>query len=296
MTGSAARRKLACMWTVTPDRQAVSEAFAKESERVAERIRGSRDLRDPVPGLKWTVGELAAHLTAVYLVFGAALRGGYQDPELERAVAGAGADGGLPGTIAAANDYAVGLLAAHDARTAADGLAAQAAAYLEALAARDDLAGEVSTPWYGIGTTRNVGTLASLAVTESLVHGRDLALAVRADPMMSQSSAAAAAPTVMSAMLPLLFDGGKAKGMKADYELRLRGGQRFALRVADGNAECFEAGGRGVDCVLTLDPRAALLIGFSRRSLAHTVLSGGVIAHGRRPWLGLRFPSLFTTP
>lgn len=285
------------MWTVTPDRQAVSEAFARESERVVERVRACRDLHDPVPGLRWSVGELAAHLTAVYMVFGAALRGGYQDTELKRAVAGAPVDAGLPGTIAAANDYAVGLLTAPDARTAADGLAAQAAAFLEALAAtHDDLAREVETPWYGIGMTRNVGTLASLAVTESLVHGRDLALAVHVDPKMSQSSAAAATPTVMSAMLPLLFDTRQAKGMKADYELRLRGGQRFALSVADGKAECFEAGGRDVDCVLTLDPRAALLIGFSRRSLAQTLLTGGVIAYGRRPWLGLRFPSLFATP
>lgn len=286
------------MWTVTPDRQAVSEAFARESERLVERVRGCRDLRDPVPGLKWTVAELAAHLTAVYMVFGAALRGGYQDTDLERAVSGASADDGLPGTIAAANDYAVGLLTANDARTAADGLAAQAAAYLEAFAATqdDDLAREVETPWYGIGMTRSVGTIASLAVTESLVHGRDLALALRADPKMSEGSAVAATPTVMSAMLPLLFDARTAKGMKADYEVRIRGGQRFALRVAEGKAECTEAGARGVDCVLTIDPCAALLIGFRRRSLAHVLLSGGVVAYGRRPWLGLRFPSLFATP
>ena len=286
------------MWSVTPDRQAVSEAFAKESERVVGLVRGCRDLADPVPGLAWTVGQLAAHLTAVYLAFGEALRGGYQDAELERAVAGARERDGLPGTIAAANEYAVSVLTTDDARTAADGLAARSASFLEALAAEPDLTRELATPWYGLGATRGVGTLASLAVTESLVHGRDLARAVHADPKMSRSAAAAATPTVMSAMLPFLLDRSKAKGLRADYELRLRGGrQSFVVRIAEGGAECFEAGhGRAVDCVITLDPRAALLIGFGRGSLARATLTGGALAGGRKPWLGLRFPSLFAAP
>jgi len=280
-----------------PDRQAVSDALAQESERVIGLVRGCRDLADPVPGLAWTVGQLAGHLTAVYLVFGETMLRGYQDPELERAVAEAGESGGLPGTIAAANEYAISILTADDARFAADALATQSAALLEALAAEQDLTRELATPWYGVGATRSVGTLASLAVTESLVHGRDLARAVHADTQMSRSSAAAATPTVMSAMLPFLLDKSKAKGLRADYELRLRGGgQRFVVHIAEGKAECFEAGGRDVDCVITLDPCAALLIGFGRSSLARATLTGGAMAAGRRPWLGLRFPSLFATP
>jgi len=284
------------MWSVTPDREAVSQAFARESERVVGLVRGCSDLAEPVPGLNWTVGQLAAHLTAVYLAFGESMRGGYQDADLERAVSQPGKAKGLPATIAAANEYAIGMLAVIDAQAAADGLAAQAAALLEALAAEHEVTRELATPWYGLGTTRSVGVLASLAVTESLVHGRDLARAVRANPTMSQSSAAVATPTVMSAMLPFLLDETKAKGLRADYELRLRGGRRFALCIAEGRAECFEAGERAVDCVITLDPRAALLIGFGRRSLARTALTGGALAAGRKPWLGLRFQSLFGTP
>ena len=284
------------MWSVTPDREAVSQAFAKESERVVGLVRGCDDLAAPVPGLDWTIGQLAAHLTAVYLAFGEAMRGGYQDADLERAVSQAGTAKGLPATIAAANEYAVAALTATDANAAADGLAAQAAALLEAIATEHELTRQLATPWYGLGTTRSVGVLASLAVTESLVHGRDLARAVREDPRMSQSSAAAATPTVMSAMLPLLLDETKAEGLRADYELRLRGGRRFALRIAENRAECFEAGEHAVDCVITLDPRAALLIGFGRRSLARTALTGGALTAGRKPWLGLRFQSLFGTP
>ena len=281
-----------------PDRQGVSEALARESERVVGLVRGCRDLADPVPGLAWTIGQLAAHLTAVYLAFGETLSGGYQDTELERAVAKAGEGAGLPDRIAAANAYAVSMLTSTDARVAADTLAARSAALREAIAAAPDLARELPTPWYGTGSTRSVGTLAALAVTESLIHGRDLARAEQMETKMSKSSAAAATPTVMSAMLPFLLDKSKAKGLRADYELRLRGsGRRFVLRIAEGRAECFEAGdGRDVDCVLTLDPCAALLIGFGRSSLARATLTGGARATGRKPWLGLRFPSLFGTP
>jgi uncharacterized protein (TIGR03083 family) len=287
------------MWSVTPDKQAVSEAFARESERAVGLVRGCRDLREPVPGLDWNVGQLAAHLTAVYLAFGATIRDGYQDTMLTSAVAAAGEDIGLPATIAAANEYAISQLTADTAAKAAEDLAANAAVLLEALTQQEDLAREIETPWYGIGMTRSVGTLASLAVTESLVHGRDLARAVRADTRMSQTSAAAATPTVMSAMLPLLFDAASAKGLRADYEVRLRGGDRFLMRIADGKAESFDAGARGerkVDCVISLDPRAALLIGFGRSSLTRAILNGGALSSGRRPWLGLRFSALFATP
>ncbi|MBR7830598.1 maleylpyruvate isomerase N-terminal domain-containing protein [Actinospica sp. MGRD01-02] len=295
------------MWSLTPDEQAVSKAFEQESERVISLVRGSRDLREPVPGLKWTVGQLAAHLTAVYLTFGATMRGDYQDARLTTAVAAAVAavvaapDGarGLPATVAAANEYAIEQLAVDSPEAAADGLAVNAAALLTALAGQDDLAREVDTPWYGEGMTRSVGTLASLAVTESLVHGRDLARAMHADARMSQASAAAATPTVMSAMLPLLFDANRAKGLEADYEVRLRGAAGFLVRIADGTAECSDAlerGERKVDCVISLDPRAALLVGFGRCSLARAIVSGGALSTGRRPWLGLRFTTLFATP
>lgn len=287
------------MWSVTPDKQAVSDAFAKESERVVDLVRGCRDLRDPVPGLAWNVGQLAAHLTAVYMSFGETLRGGYQDAQLEHAVAAAGEGVGLPAAVAAANAYAVEQLTAESALSAAQGLATHAASLLEALSGQNDLALELDTPWYGAGVTRSVGMLASLAVTESLVHGRDLARAVHADARMSQRSAAAATSTVMSAMLPLLFAADRAKGLRAGYELRPRGGERFLMQINDGKAECFEAGQPGerkVDCVISLDPRAALLVGFGRLSLARAILNGGAIAGGRRPWLGLRFHTLFATP
>lgn len=279
------------MMIVVPDRQAVTRAFARESEHAAELVRGCGDLSQRVPGLAWNVGQLAAHLTAVYFVFAQTLRDeGYRDAGLEQAAAGQTT---LPRTIAAANEYAIAIFRAENPEAAADGLAVQAADLLAAFDAQQDLARELPTPWYGPGRTRAVGTIAGLAVSESLVHGRDLARAVGGDTGMSQGSAAAAAPAVMSAMLPLLLDTGKAKEFRGTFELRVRGGSNFAVQIADGTAECFEAGEHRADCVISLDPRTALLLGFGRLSLPRAVLSGGTLAYGRKPWLGLRFPELF---
>ncbi len=288
------------MLTVTPDRDAVAQALAQESGRVVDLVRGCRDLRAPVPGLAWDVGQLAAHLTAVYMVFAQTLCEEYQNAQLEQAVAcaeeGSARPATLRATVAAANEYAIDQIRFENAQTAADALAAQAAALRAALADEADFSREVATPWYGLSRTRTTGTIASLAVTESLVHGHDLARAVRADSKMSQRSAATAAPTVMTAMLPLTLDTDRAKGVSAAYEVRVRGGRRFVVRIADGNAECFEPGEHRVDCVVSLDPRAALLLGFGRKPLARVALTGGAMSMGRKPWLGLTFLRMFDTP
>jgi len=40
----------------------------------------------------------------------------------------------------------------------------------------------------------------------------------------------------------------------------------------------------------------ALLVAFHRRELWRAIASGGALAYGRRPWLGLRFHTLFRLP
>lgn len=80
------------------------------------------------------------------------------------------------------------------------------------------------------------------------------------------------------------------------YEVRLRGGgPRFVVRVADGAAEVRAAGGP-IDCVISADPATFLLVGYGRMPHRRALLRGGMLAGGRRPWLGLRFKDLFFNP
>jgi hypothetical protein len=141
-----------------------------------------------------------------------------------------------------------------------------------------------------------VATLAALGVSESVVHGYDLAGALRTRPWLDERSAAAAAPTVMSAMLPLLVDPAGARGFTGSFEVRIRRSPRFVLRLDAGQARTAPAGGHKVDCVLSLSGCDALLVGFRRRKLWQAIAGGGALAHGRRPWLGLRFATLFRLP
>jgi hypothetical protein len=65
--------------------------------------------------------------------------------------------------------------------------------------------------------------------------------------------------------------------------------------VGDGAAE-VRAASDPVDCVISAAPAAFLLVGYGRLPIRRALLRGGVLAWGRRPWLGLRFNDHFVMP
>jgi uncharacterized protein (TIGR03083 family) len=283
------------MMPVAPDMAAVREAFERQSNRIARLLDGADRLDVAVPGLDWTAAQLAAHLCVVYESFAATVRGEFPAEALD-AVPGRTDGATLPQTVAAVNAFAVAQLDFADPASAATRFAAAAAGLLSVLDKGPDPEAACPAPWYGPGMTRTVGTLAALAVSESLLHGLDLARALGGRERLCPRCAAAAAPTVMSQMMPLLLDRESARGFTGSFELRLRGGSAFTLHIADGRAWATGPGGAKPDCVLSLDPGAALAIGSGRRSLARAVLTGQAVAYGRKPWLGLRMGALFLNP
>lgn len=278
---------------VKPDRDALRSALDRESRRLVERVGSSSHLDAPVPGLDWTASQLVAHLCVVYRAFALAVRGEELSEEI---TANLGAGETLPEVVASTNARAVTVVTFPGPREAADALRECADEMLAALDSGPDLLADRPTPWYGTGMTRTVGTLAALTVSESVVHGYDLARALRMRPWLDERSAAAAAPTVMSAMLPLLVDPAGAGEFTGSFEVRIRRAPRFVLRLEGGLARAVPADGSEVDCALSLSGCDALLVGFRRRKLWRAIASGGALATGRRPWLGLRFPALFRLP
>ena len=278
---------------VEPDRDALRAALDRESRRLVDRARSSTDLAAPVPGLQWTAGQLVAHLCVVYRAFALAVRG---EDLTEDIAANLGTGDTLPEVVASTNARALAVVSFPGPREAADGLRECADELLAALDTGPDLAAARPTPWYGTGVTRTVGTLAALSVSESVVHGYDLAGALHTRPWLDERSAAAAAPTVMSEMLPLLVDPAGARDFTGSFEVRIRHAPRFVLRLDGGRARTAPPDGRQVDCVLSLSGCDALLVGFRRRKLWQAIAAGGALAYGRRPWLGLRFNTLFHLP
>jgi hypothetical protein len=278
---------------VDPDLGALRAALDRESRRLVEQVRSSTHLDGPAAGLEWNAGQVAAHLCVVYRAFALAVRGEDLGAEI---TANLGTGDTLPEVVASTNARALAVVSFPGPREAADGLRECADELLAALDSDPDPRVARDTPWYGTGVTRTVGTLAALSVSESVVHGYDLAGALGKRPWLDERSAAAAAPTVMSAMLPLLVDPAGAGGFTGSYEVRIRRAPRFVLRLAGGQAQVAPAGDPGVDCVLSLSGCDALLVGFRRRKLWQAMASGGAFAFGRRPWLGLRFNTLFRLP
>lgn len=277
---------------VEPDRDALRAALDRESRRLVDRVRASPHLDTPAPGLEWTAGQVVAHLCVVYRAFALAVRGEDLTADI---TANLGVGETLPEVVASTNARALAVVTFAGPREAADALRECADELLAALDTDPDFDAARPTPWYGTGVTRTVGTLAALSVSESVVHGYDLAGALRARPWLDERSAAAAAPTVMSEMLPLLVAPGAAS-FTGSFEVRVRQAPRFVLRLDAGRARTAPADGRAVDCVLSLSGRDALLVGFRRRKLWRAIASGGALAYGRRPWLGLRFNTLFQLP
>jgi len=285
------------MTSVQPGGPAVRQALEHASERAAGLVRDRASLDGPVPGLEWTKAQLVAHLCAICEAFAATLRG--EDlvarfgPEF---VGSYGSGRTLRDAVADVNAKVVRYASFPTPAAAADALKSGAATLLAAFSTHPDLSELRPAPWYGPEVTVPVGNLLALAVSELLVHGYDLARAVGADLRPSAAtgvSATAVAAAVMSEMLPRVLDERRARGFTGSFEIRVRGGERFVLRIADGRAWSEPAAGRAVDCVVTLSAYDALLMGYDRVPVWRAIALGKAWSFGRRPWLGLRFHDLF---
>jgi uncharacterized protein (TIGR03083 family) len=285
------------MASVEPDGRAVRQALEHASERVAGLVRDAGPLDGPVPGLEWTKAQLVGHLCAICEAFATTLRG---EDFVERFgkdfIGSYGSGPSFRDAVADLNAKVIRYASFPTPVAAADALTSGAAALLAAFSTHQDLSVQRPAPWYGPDITMPVGNLLALAVSELLVHGYDLARAVGADLRPSAATAASAtavAAAVMSEMLPRILDQRGASGFNGSFEVRVRGGERFVLRIADGAAWSEPAEGRDVDCVISLSAYHALLMGYDRVPAWRVIASGKASAFGRRPWLGLRFDHLF---
>jgi uncharacterized protein (TIGR03083 family) len=272
------------------DREAARAAIGAAAERFTELLRDIDDIELPAAGTDWTVAETAAHVSCMFTGFSAAIAGEPQaltpDQYLE-------AD--FPTRLAATNGATIALVDHTDARRLTEVITTGAQRFLKLLADADPNM-ECETPWYGGGMTRTLDCLTALALSELTVHGHDIATGTGRSWPISAEHAKLILGTVCPNMWPLVVRPEAARGAALTYEVRLRGnGPRYVIRVADGTAEVRAAGGP-VDCVISADPVTFLLVVYGRMPLCRALLRGGIVAKGRRPWLGLRFKGLFFNP
>jgi uncharacterized protein (TIGR03083 family) len=272
------------------DREAARAAIGAAAERFTELLRDIDDIAPPAAGTDWTVAETAAHVSCMFTGFSAAIAGEPQALTPEQDL-----EADFPTRLAATNGATIALVDHTDARRLAEVITTGAQRFLKLVADADPNI-ECETPWYGPGRTRTPDCLTALALSELTVHGHDIATGTGRSWPISAEHAKLILGTVCPNMWPLVVRPEAARGAPLTYEVRLRGnGPRYVIRVADGTAEVRATGGP-VDCVISADPVTFLLVVYGRMPLCRALLCGGIVAKGRRPWLGLRFKGLFFNP
>ena len=269
------------------------DALADVAPRLVELIRTARDPSAVAVG-DWGIAEVAFHLS--YTTAG------------ELMVARAAAEGPTEGLyvgddfvagVADFNQMALDSDPERDVSVLADRIEKIVADFLEATAT---LQGDEPVAWVG-GIVLPTSALACHLLGEYLVHGYDIARAEGRRWSIDPSHAALGFGFLVDFMKlcdPVTrraFVNQEAlAGLRVGYELGFRGYGRAFFTFEDGNVEVAYETNSKVDCHISGDPVAMMLLGFGRLSQTRAALTGRVLAWGRKPWLAFKLPELLRNP
>lgn len=255
-------------------------ALAEMSQKVTGMIRALPDASVPVPGSDWTVRD-----TAVHLVHGSRVY----------AELATGAPSPVP-------DWRKETYAAFSAEFVADipetdpgKLAALVSdaydGFLDITAGRP---GEQEVRYHG-GLSYHLAGLACVLLGEPVIHGYDMATALGQpwpiDPVHAQLVLYGYGPVYGQCLNPAT-----TAGLCAAYGIEVRGGESLTISFVDGHYQLAEGISGPVDCELSADPVAFLLVGSGRISRFEAVALGLLSFGGAKPELALGFPDLFVYP
>jgi uncharacterized protein (TIGR03083 family) len=235
------------------------------------------DPQAPTRGLAWTLGETSLHLAGAPAVYADFARGrALPEPTIDLGP-------GNARRMAAQSERTPGVLARR--------LEANTRRYLAETA---ELPATHPVPFFG-EVTIELAAQRAILLGEFVIHGYDIARSI-GRPWPIEAAHARLIIAAVTALLPRYVDRAAAAGLTAAYQVRLRGGPSFQLRLDRGTAVVGPPQPRAADCRLTVDPVAFLLVFYGRRSQWPGILRGQLRAWGRRPWLGPRLQRLFVRP
>ena len=148
---------------------------------------------------------------------------------------------------------------------------------------------------YHGGSTYHLGGLACILLGEQVIHGYDMATALGQpwpiDPAHAQLVLYGYGP-----IYGLVLNPETTAGLCAAYGIEMRGGGSLTIRFVDGCYELIEGITGPVDCELSVDPVAFLLVGTGRMSRYEAVALGLLSLGGAKPEMALGLPDLFVYP
>ncbi|MFJ3840359.1 maleylpyruvate isomerase family mycothiol-dependent enzyme [Streptomyces sp. NPDC054904] len=259
--------------------------------RLVRLLRDVPDL-DAASGVpEWTVGDVGSHLSAVYVGYSSA---GSAEGSIDWDSILPAGEGSFGERIAAMNAASIGLLGGNDRDRLGDMVAEWGEVFLRVT---EHLAPDtpVAVPWFGQDIT--LATVTGLMLSESLVHGLDIARGAGLSWPISPNEARLALGQTLPTTMPLALDSEKARGVSIAFDLVIKGGPRLAVVVDDGTVTVArDAPPRAYDCRITATPPAFLLVSFRRTPTWKAIARGQMRASGRRPWLAMRLGELIATP
>ncbi|HJT03713.1 MAG TPA: maleylpyruvate isomerase family mycothiol-dependent enzyme [Pseudonocardiaceae bacterium] len=228
----------------------------------------------------WTVRDVGAHLASGIPLYTGIVRGeGSTYTRLDR--------------ISELNAAAITAITDRDCTSLADQIESAAAEFVTAVR---------TTPGdpevvYHAGILLRVSSVTALLLGEMLIHGYDIARASRRSWFIAPGDAGLVLRGGLT-ILPYFVDRAAAAGVRASFDIRLRGkdGLRLCLAFDDGSVNVAFGCTESVDCHLSAEPATFLLLMYGRQGPLRSALTGKVIAWGRKPWLAFYMQSLVQRP
>ncbi|MGQ0631328.1 MAG: maleylpyruvate isomerase N-terminal domain-containing protein [Sporichthyaceae bacterium] len=250
------------------------DGAVEATERYAELVAGlvlraeGRE-NDAVPDMDWTIQALAAHVAA-----GAVGYGKYFDGAVE-----IGYD---VGALTASNEKFITAYGDHSVAHMAQDIQA-GYAHMAAVARTR---GPLTRMGWHAGPTP-VGAVLGIALNELLLHGRDLARAVK-EPWEITPEAARHGFRAGLALAPVVVDRERAARVPMTYRVHVPGIVSSEWRFDADGLQVAPAGMLArVACSTRVDPRAMLLVAYGRSSALRASATGRALAWGRKPWAAL---------
>jgi uncharacterized protein (TIGR03083 family) len=250
------------------------DAVRDTAERFAALLRSTEDVTTPAIG-HWDIGQTAAHVTHIYSIMPRLLEGSTSPVSDHRQM------GGTWERLLAEDEE-------RDTSVLAERIETSARTFLERVDITD-WTKEVN--WHG-GLRAPVYTLASILVNEGEIHGYDIARASGKPWTISQGKARISLRGIYP-LMPHFVDKQRARGLDANFSVDLRDGKPTYMLVHDGALKVTSDQPSRVDCRISAQPVEYTLVGYGRISQVKPLLTGKIVAYGRKPWLGLRFAKLF---
>jgi uncharacterized protein (TIGR03083 family) len=279
MLGRSIRTRRGTMAGMTILEQARS-ALRDMLPRTTDLIGTLTDTGAPIPGSKWTVREAGVHLVNVGVRYAGMIEG---EPLWYESLA--------PDECARMNDQLIADIPESDPVKLAALIQEGTERLLEASARCDD---EQTVLWH-CQTHIPVPHLVAIGMAEHVVHGYDIAVAVQR-PWPITAEQAGLALFGYGVAYGLCLNPVTTAGHTAGYGIEFRTGERFTIRFVDGEYQVEPPDAGPVDCTITADPAAFLLVGAGRVSQWQAIALGAMEVGGDRPDLALSFGDRFLFP